>query len=595
MKLTNAQLNRNLVTLFNTVLEVASAQDSFTVLSSGIVIKGKMSQEAANAIAPVLEAAKIFPEDLAKTFYQTWGDVENRSRLHILIDQLNHYASTYGTGFTGTIHLDNPGFGQTDEYAVHVIRTVSHKQAIQLAAEMLNSGVALKTETVSACLNILDTLGGLNPKVSFANQEANALLVKEYGFPARDVNTLMRLIFEKATGRPMVVKSKSAISQIKENQAVVFEELEKFVAANGKITLAEAFNRLKPVLLAMRYNASSKTLINQIAKLSKKHHKPFEQSVINLVTQKDVTGEDFSKVTVFALLRAMNTIYLRLKEGPSSVRPVYRIRNGRTHVGEERDADIALLTGNYLKLREELSKRVKGAGRKVYIPEGVDYGLPTSEKSFVGGIPSGTTVYSDEPLSAGVYWENEGGANDLDLSAQTLCGQRVGWNSYYNNVGYTYSGDITNAPKGAVEFMRMYEPKEPALLMLNVFTGKDQSDYKMIIGHPSEKEGMMKYKDLLFFTNMTTPARSSTLGVMDYRNGKYSFTFLESADSLGRVSRATDKQKDIIEYTQFVNRERLGLGEVLEMLDFELVDSPEDAIDLTPANLTAETILGLFQ
>ena len=34
------------------------------------------------------------------TFYKTWNDVTSKSRLHLLVDQLVHYMTTYGTDFT---------------------------------------------------------------------------------------------------------------------------------------------------------------------------------------------------------------------------------------------------------------------------------------------------------------------------------------------------------------------------------------------------------------------------------------------------------------------------------------------------------------
>ena len=69
-------------------------------------------------------------------------------------------------------------------------------------------------------------------------------------------------------------------------------------------------------------------------------------------------------------------------------------------------------------------------GKSFYLPSDVKYALPTSEKMFVGNIPTGTKFLGDN-LAVGIYWENEWGATDLDLSAINIDG-KVGWNSSYN-------------------------------------------------------------------------------------------------------------------------------------------------------------------
>ena len=61
-----------------------------------------------------------------------------------------------------------------------------------------------------------------------------------------------------------------------------------------------------------------------------------------------------------------------------------------------------------------------------------------------------------EKLAAGIYWEDKWGANDLDLSGLNISG-KIGWNSdYYNeNRSIIYSGDLTEAANGAVEYLHI--------------------------------------------------------------------------------------------------------------------------------------------
>ena len=43
--------------------------------------------------------------DYNSTFYKNWNDVTSKSRFQLFLDQIMHYASTYGTDFTGEVYL----------------------------------------------------------------------------------------------------------------------------------------------------------------------------------------------------------------------------------------------------------------------------------------------------------------------------------------------------------------------------------------------------------------------------------------------------------------------------------------------------------
>ena len=132
------------------------------------------------------------------------------------------------------------------------------------------------------------------------------------------------------------------------------------------------------------------------------------------------------------------------------------------------------------------------------LDKNVDYGLPTSRKQTIGVLPFGTVVNlsdtSDE-ISSGVYWENEWGATDLDLSAIDINGQRVGWGqaSGYNNTTILYSGDLTNARNGAMEFLTSSKSHSKTYgLFVNIFSGNDKADCELVIGNKTDKQWIDK-------------------------------------------------------------------------------------------------------
>ena len=596
MKLTRLQLAVATASLFDVVVEQPTANENIHLTPKGLILHGKLTAAMATELVPALEAANVAPEDLTKTFYAEWSDVTERSRAEHFLNQVRHYMSTYGTGFRGEAVVPNPTFGKADDTAkIYAIEAVPAKEIIDLALRMLNSGIALKTDTVKNLLNVLDTFNVIDEGITFKNQEANSILVAEYGHAPKDVVGLIRFMVSSVTDNGMVIKSDRVINALRDNPTAAAQRLKSFVNVNGIQELAENFNRYKPFLLAVKGCSGTTNLVNRIAKLSKKKHKPMEASPINLVTVDNITGQDLSKVATPAILRALGAIQLRMLE-PETLRPVYRIRNGSLHVGEARPrAKLSMLLANRAYIMEELQKRVEGAGKKVYIPEGVDYALPTSEKSFVGGIPAYTTITRQGELSAGIYWHRDGGASDLDLSAIDATGGKVGWNSSWRG-GVAYSGDITSAPRGAVEFMRTLGVNTNQLLNVNIYHGDEGSKYKLIVGTPSDRDGMMKHKDLMFSADMQFTDRNDVLGTLSHADGISTFTVFNAGLSKAYVASGTEKVSAVLEYVNFVAQNRASLEDVLLELGYEVTNNPDEEVDvsLAPDLLTVETVLGLF-
>jgi hypothetical protein len=69
----------------------------------------------------------------------------------------------------------------------------------------------------------------------------------------------------------------------------------------------------------------------------------------------------------------------------------------------------------------------------VRLPERVDLAFPSSEKQFMGAIPTGSRVaipMTGETILIGVYWQNGEAAHvDLDLSGIAQDGSKIGWNA----------------------------------------------------------------------------------------------------------------------------------------------------------------------
>ncbi|MFB9197646.1 hypothetical protein ACFFWA_32290 [Actinomadura verrucosospora] len=134
-------------------------------------------------------------------------------------------------------------------------------------------------------------------------------------------------------------------------------------------------------------------------------------------------------------------------------------------------------------LEDEIRGRLPAVGRLVVDPDVLDVALPLSGKAAgkgLGVLPRGSVTPVDgELLRFFVYWRQHEHRTDFDLSALML-DQDYGspeWLSYTNlsTVAGEHSGDITDAPEGASEFINLTLAKVRARFVVpqvNVFSGE---------------------------------------------------------------------------------------------------------------------------
>ncbi len=100
---------------------------------------------------------------------------------------------------------------------------------------------------------------------------------------------------------------------------------------------------------------------------------------------------------------------------------VYRVRNGKSWVKKGKETDVNQF--NYEFILDFLKLKYDNiSGKKFYFPENIEFALPTSEKMFVGNIPT-EPVFMVIDWAVGIYWEDKWGARDLDLSGLNIAGK----------------------------------------------------------------------------------------------------------------------------------------------------------------------------
>jgi hypothetical protein len=577
--------------LFDSVVGKESLESPY-VAEQGFIIESS-ALWAKKEILSFYQKEKLDGYGLNKTFHKSWNTIFSSSRTELWMEQIKHYVSTYGSHFQDEVYIPNDVLDLPDTKLVFkVVKGISKEEMTQKCLHLLQSGIALKEETINDILSILvDELSyQFTDNIDLKNKEAVVKLADMYGIIPTDTLAFFRYIIYRATGDSLLIKSKEVIAEIKNsnyNPAVQFEQF-------GLEKLAEIFNRFKPLFLAFKMKCPK--TINKISKLSKIHHKPLVANPLNYVTSLILTAEDLPwlhNATPFALFKALAACYTRM-EGQFTF--AYRIRNGKSFIATEMVSGA--VWDNYSFLIAYCKQRFQLDGKKFFIPKDIDYALPTSEKMFVGNIPTGSKFYGQK-LAVGIYWENDWGARDLDLSALNLDG-KVGWNSAYKQGKGTlmYSGDITNAPEGAVEYIYANEGlSAPSLVLCNIYNGDANCAYKIIIGKGDQIDyNYMMNPNHLFLETKCKPAqKQSILGMLIPEKDSQAFVIINFGAGTSHVSgnsRLSIMATDAL-YQQW--NQPLSLRNLLLVLGAEIVENAELAdYNLALSNLQKDTFINIF-
>lgn len=579
--------------LFNSVVLKETDEKPFISEQGYIIESGALW--AKNEIVKFYKNETLDGYGLNKTFHKSWKTIFRSSREDLLLEQIRHYISTYGSNFQDEIYIPNEVLEIPDiKIVFKVVKAYPREIMTQKCLELLQSGIALKEETINDILSILvDELSyKFSGNENIKNKEAVIKIADMYGVIPNDTLEFFRYIIYRATSESLLIKSKEVIDAIKNSNFNPAVQFGKF----GLEKLAEIFNRFKPLFLAFKTKCPK--TINKISKLSKVHHKPLVSNPLNYVTSIILNKEDdlhwLDNATPFALFRAISACHTRI-QGQYAF--VYRIRNGKSYIKTNKVSGASWT--NYNFLLDYCKNRFNLNGKKIFLPQDVEYSLPTSEKMFVGNIPTGSKFFG-ETLAVGVYWENQWGAHDIDLSGLNI-GGKIGWNAEYKleNGDLMYSGDITDAPNGAVEYLYTKNGlNEPTLVNSNVFSGQGNCEYKIIVGKGNQIDYnfMMNPNHLFLETKCKSVQNQTILGMLIPENGRQCFVVLNFGAGQCRVSGNSEITITATKalYQQWNNP--LSLREILIAFGGEIVDNVENSdYNLSLDNLQRDSFINIFK
>ena len=473
------------------------------LLRSGIIFIDENDLPMSSVPKAIAQTAISFygynNETFNETLIESFAAVANMSRKDFYLTQILHYLTTYGTNFTTPFIVGARTFTpeETKALKITIIRAESASRSLEKINELFATTVAPKAQNIHY-YRALASLATIAPE-EVKSRELMIMMCAERGIKPSDPETLFRYLVYRATKETLIIKNKNLISIIKRAARNNIELINSLTEDEMK-ALASIFYRYKPLFLAFK-TPETASVINKIRRLAVKYHKP--QSANTIKNFVNLSSEEQTAIIARATNRELIKLYNALAV-PSGTR-LFQIRNGKIWVREEEHIIIDTSFPNKflnnsitaIEINNELRKRLKNyEGMTVYIPRGISYAVPYSEKQFSGAIPWGTAIDAADKENAftiGVHWVNdpdEPGC-DLDLHAHTPT-RHFGWNSNYmsGDGEIIYSGDMTNAPapKGAAESFYINNVNEPVILTLNAFKAKSNKQFQFFMTKGKDDE-----------------------------------------------------------------------------------------------------------
>ena len=450
------------------------------------------------------------------------------------------------------------------------------------------------------------------------NREALVYFCAHTGILSNDPISLFRYIIYIVTGETVIIKNDKLIELISCNSTKFdFSEL----GESQMIGLASIFNRFKPLFLAFKHNkalwyitkensetvkinTANKSCINKLRKMSKKYHKPMIKSDINSIISTEYSIEEIKKIisniNSFKIISLINFC----REIMSNCEYVmHNIRNGKTFFTTTKNTyNIAYIEMLNKVLMDEIRCRLSAKTCYVKYPTNINIAAPTSEKNFIGNIPFGSNFEINKNNYIGIYWRNEWGAWDFDLSFTGIDGAHYGWNSGYYSSGrdVIYSGDMTNASPEAAEYFYFNKNTINGIFSVNRFHGEQNSQYRLVYGSDSMPTNfgrgyIFDPSTLIFETDIISDNKMQNIGLV--LNGKFYIT--NRTVGQGTVGSMYVKYKDnIIGALNSKLSNCISINELLEyygFVDIATVEDPDENIDVIDfRNIDKQTLIELF-
>ena len=479
------------------------------------------------------------------TFYKTWEDVISKNRFELFLDQLQHYASTYGTDFEqeGNGYVPNEGATDVpDATKYKMILPCTREEMFEKCMSMISSGIAIDSDDVNVLCDYIFVNKDLGIDVNgIKNREAQVILCDRLGQYPTDKFALLKFMVYKTTGQPMIIQNEETVRKIKSSDTpFIFSKLTE----NQLESLSSIFLRYKNIFLAFKHTTkgNNKKYINRLRRMAVKNHKPMTvglwERALNDETVLEEVKERVNELTNFKLVTLMQTIRENLWKCDEKIKgreskSMYVIRNGKVFIKDDdkqapTDSKMIYWSRLYNLFRTTLVSNLKSKATVVKFPTDYVLTCPTSAKNFVGNLPMGTYYNMDSSNYFGIYWKEDWGTQDFDLSFTDEFGNKVGWNSWYRTEDdkVIFSGDMTSADPEATEVLYCKGEMPDGVIKVNRYFGDQGSTFKLFFGSDNIDpkkftRGYMVNPDSVKMTTMVTSQNEEQMVGLVYGSRAY--------------------------------------------------------------------------
>lgn len=577
--------------------------------------------------------------ELNSTLISQWNKVEGMSDVEFAIQQMAHYANIdflLTTNSNQSLVIKPIDQANLESFKSEVsrmfvqIKAITPSELKTMIINLISSGVAIKPEHIPGLIDAVKLYGIKIDPAIIKNEQFAIVFCSRLNLVPDTAPRLLRTILYKASSEQGETylelnnskRSKSIIECA--SQSMLLSELVAFKNEHGIEPLASVFNRYKPLFLSMKQvdstdpESESKqvaTLVNQIRRKSKKHHKPMPKDPLayaSSLSKEELSNETFAKVvknkTSFLLIRAINALELMKRRDKTERMVVYRLPHNvhykhlKTEDTNINIKNVSLDTINErisimkLELISRLQDKFKDSDVAVVLPKQASIALPTSTKRFVGSLPIYTSIEyqeSDQPV-IGVVWEHD---IDIDLSAEVLGGISIGWNrNHRSESDVFFSGDMIRPNKYgfASELIKTsHNIASPLLFSAVLYTDDDSNsanDYKIfagaynksdekIIHDPSQLKSMMDISDIRMVTTAIAKNNSENIGILLPKSQDKPLRFALTSEIMPNHTNVADNnlQQMVIDDLSDKIESALKLDKTfIEAIGLNVIDDPSD-------------------
>lgn len=586
-----------------------------------------------------------------KTFYNSFATVREMSVEERVFDQIMHYISTYGADQLGVgMPTYIPAQALTDipealwgnkNFKFVVIQFMTNKDCVERLNKYLTTLTA-PSAAIRESIEILLPLATLDTD-DIKSFEIQVMQHQRLGtVPKNPVSQLRYLVFV-TTGETLIIKNKNMRLRIQSAACKTEGKAASILLECDSTGLASIFLRYKPIFLAFKTHKGCAPLINRLRRLADTYHQPLAAMSLQNLTSCPTTGDVariISRASTRDLIKVLNSVRAKLNSDYDTP-GVYAIRNGRTFVKENgaKSGNENTLTRLGAMLHSAIVQRLRDTigGRTFYMPDYIDYAVPTTEKQFVGNIPYGSRINGtpNGAFTIGVHWFNQKGDGkgdqhwgmgwgadgdrvDIDLHMNSAT-RHFGWNGYYgegSDGDVIYTGDMTNAPlpNGAAEAY-WFNPKtgEKYIVTANLYAGNSDIEYKLFMtevkpGNTRGDRGYNRGRQAQHYTYNPNETLFPAIP-LKFRGDERAMTIGMFADGCfyfygGTLSNGIVPQANYAQFLEGLTAQldtKLLLRDLIEECGGFVIDSTDDmeaeelteVISLAPEDLAVDTLLNI--